>query len=87
MNHFESFHLVHLNHKQNQVWKGVWIAVIRSIWEQRNLVVFKQGVVDAEDIFHLAPLSVWLRLKHGTYVFNYSFSDWIINPMLCLQGY
>jgi len=29
--HFESFHLPHLTNKHNQVWKGLWIAIIRSI--------------------------------------------------------
>ncbi|XP_068504282.1 uncharacterized protein [Phaseolus vulgaris] len=48
----------------NKVWKGMWVTIVRCIWEQRNLVVFKQGVSDAEEIFHSAQLSSWLRLKH-----------------------
>jgi len=51
MNHFESFYLVHLSFKQNQVWKGVWVAIIWSIWKQRNLVVFKQRVVMLKKYF------------------------------------
>jgi len=84
--HFESFHLSHLNVKQNQVWKGVWVNINRSIWDQRNLVVFKQGTTDAEEIFHLAQLTVWLKLKFGTTFFSYAFSDWILNPSQCLQS-
>ena len=84
--HFESFLLSNLNVKLNQVWKGVWVNIVPSIWDQRNLVVFKQGTADAEEIFHLAQLSVWLKLKFGTTSFSYAFSDWILNPGQCLQS-
>jgi len=84
--HFERFHLYHLNAKQNQVWKGVWATIVRSIWDQRNLVVYKQGIVDVEEIFHLAQLSVWLKLRFETIPFSYAFSDWVLNPDQCLQS-
>ena len=84
--HFESFYLPHLSVKQNQIWKGVWVAIVRSMWDQRNLVVFKQGTADVEEIVHLAQLSVWLKLKFGTKSFNYAFSDWILNPGVCMQS-
>jgi len=29
--HFEQFSLCHINHKQNLVWKGMWVAVVRCI--------------------------------------------------------
>ncbi|XP_068504213.1 uncharacterized protein [Phaseolus vulgaris] len=56
--HFESFDLVHLNSKQNQLWKGMWVAIVNGIWEQKNTVIFKQGVLDAEEIFQMAQLRV-----------------------------
>jgi len=52
--HFESFHLAQVSNKQNLVWKGLSTAIVRSIWKQRNCVVFKQGLVDVEEIFHNA---------------------------------
>jgi len=73
--HFEKFYLVHFNHKQNMVWKGMWVTVVRCIWEQRNLIIFKQGVVDEEEIFHLAQIKAWLWMKHGLRPFNYSLAD------------
>ena len=73
--HFESFHLVHLNFKQNLVWKGIWAIIVRGIWDQRNMVFFKQGVPDAEEVFQMTQLSSWLWLKHKVNAFNYSFSD------------
>jgi len=45
-NHMLNSHLIHLSSKQNQVWIGVWATIIRCIWEQRNLIVFKDGVPD-----------------------------------------
>ena len=84
--HFENFHLVFLSSNQNKVWKGMWVTIVRCIWEQRNLVVFKQGVSDAEEIFHSAQLSSWLRLKHRVSTFNFVLSDWVMNPSLCLQS-
>jgi len=73
--HFESFHLIQASSKQNLVWKGVWTAIIRCMWEQRNSVIFKQGVVDVEEVFQKAQLKSWLWIKHKVHTFNYSFMD------------
>jgi len=37
----------------NRAWKGVWVAVVSKIWSYRNKVVFKGGIVDADEIFSL----------------------------------
>jgi len=50
--HFESFYLIHGSCKQNLVWKGVWTAIVRCLWEHRNSVVFNEGVVDEEEVLH-----------------------------------
>ena len=76
-NHFESFHCSQASVKQNQVWKGIWAAVVRCIWDQRNIILFKQGVVDVEEIFQMTQLKSWSWLKHRTRSFSYSFVDWI----------
>jgi len=80
----ENFHLIHLTNKQNQVWLGVWAAIVSYIWKQRNLVVFKEGIPDAEEILQSAQLQSWLWLKHKVAGFSYAFSDWILNPYQCL---
>jgi len=82
--HFANFHLVHMSEKQNQVWKEVWAAILRCIWEHRNNVIFRQGVPDSEEIFQVAQLLSWLWLKHREGSFSYSFSDWHLNPNECL---
>ena len=58
--HFKNFILVHVNFKHNLVWKGVWAAIIWSIWDQRNRIAFKLGRVDTEEILHMAQLKTWL---------------------------
>ena len=85
--HFERFHLIQVSHNQNLVWKGVWTTVVRCIWDHRNSVVFKQGVVDAEEMFQQAQLKSWLWMKHKTDSFNYSLVDWVLNPMCCIKSY
>ena len=32
-------------------WKVMWVAMMRSIWEQRNKVIFDNEIVDNEEIF------------------------------------
>jgi len=86
-NHFESFTLTQVSNKQDMVWKGIWAAIVRSVWEHRNSVAFKQGVVDAEEMFQQAQLKSWLWMKYRVHRFNYSFVDWVLNPMLCIKSY
>ncbi|XP_068475067.1 uncharacterized protein [Phaseolus vulgaris] len=47
--------------KQNLVWKGIWAAVIRGIWDQRNSILFNQGVVDVEEMIQMAKLKSWMN--------------------------
>ena len=87
MLHFENFFLPQLNSQQNLLWKGVWACVVRSIWEHRNSVVFKQGVVDAEETFSMAQLKAWQWLKHRGHRWSYSLADWILNPLICIRSF
>ena len=84
--HFENFHLFQISNKQNMVWKGIWTTVVRCIWDQRNTVVFKQGVVDMEEIFQKVQLKSWLWVKHHSSFFSYSLVDWILNPIPCIKS-
>jgi len=85
--HFEGFSLTNYSKKQDMVWKGMWTAIVRSLWEHRNVVVFNEGVVDEEEMFHKAQLKSWLWLKHKGHNFCYSFSDWVTNPWSCISSY
>ena len=84
--HFQSFHLFQVGNKQNRIWKGVWVNIIRCLWDQRNLIIFQQGVVDAEEVFQRVQLKSWLWMKHKVRSFYYSFVDWVLNPIICLRS-
>jgi len=79
--HFENFHFVPMSEKQNQVWKRVWAAIVRCIWEHKNNVVFRQGSLILRKSFKLLS---WLWLKHRKGSFSYSFTDWHLNHYQCL---
>jgi len=57
------------------------------IWEQRNSIGFNQGVVDVEEIFQKVQLKSWQWLKHKGPSFSYSFTDWMLNPLICIRSY
>jgi len=84
--HLLQIGLFQFNEKKNRAWKGVWVAVIWSICNQRNCVVFKEGKVDAEEIFSLTQLLVWSWMRRKITNFNFSFSDWVIYPLNCLHS-
>jgi len=48
-----------LNDKQNQIWKGMWVAIVGEIWKHRNGVIFKQGKVDSEEIFCMVQMHAY----------------------------
>jgi len=87
LTHFEGFYLPQLSNRKNLLWKGVWATIVTCIWEQRNSIVFNQGVVDVEEIFQMVQLKAWLWLKHRGHSFSYSFADWMLNPLICIRSY
>ena len=84
--HFVSFHIAQASSKQNLVLKGVWAAIVRCIWDQRNAILFRQRVVDAEEILQMTQLKSWLWMKHRESFLNYSFADWTLNPTICIYS-
>jgi len=52
--HFANFHLVHFRTKQNLVWKGLWLRIVRGLWEQKKNIIFKQKKPNGQEIFHQA---------------------------------
>jgi len=84
LTHFENFVIPYLGSRQNLLWKCVRAT---CIWDQRNEIVFKQEVVDVEEIFQMVQLKSWLWLKHRAHAFSYSFADWVMNPLICIRSY
>jgi len=54
--HFQSFYLLSQKQSVNRVWKVMWVAIVSKIWNNKNKVVFKDGVVDVEKVFSLTQL-------------------------------
>ena len=50
-------------------------------------MIFKQGVVDVEEIFHKAQVKSWLWLKHKVPSYSFSFVDWVLNPLSCILSF
>ena len=48
---FLHFLVLELNHKGNEIWKGVSVTIMWSIRKHRNNVVFSNAISDAEEIF------------------------------------
>jgi len=84
--HFGSFHIAQASSKQNLVLKGVWAAIVRCIWNQRNSILFKQEVVDAEEILQMVQFKSWLWMKYRESSLNYSFADWMFNLTTCIYS-
>jgi len=57
---FQSFYLLSQRNGVNRVWKGMWVVIVSEIWNHKNKVVFKDGLMDAKKIFSLAQLKGWL---------------------------
>jgi len=36
----------------------MWMTIVTEIWNHRNKIVFKEGVVDVVEVFSLAQLKV-----------------------------
>ena len=43
---------------------GMWLAIICVIWNYKNKIVFKNRIMDANDIFNLAQLKGWWWNKY-----------------------
>jgi len=72
---FQSFCLLSQRHGVNRAWKGKWVTIVSEIWNHRNKVVFKGGLVDVEEIFSLAQLKGWLWIKFKLKRTPLSYSD------------
>lgn len=62
---------------KSKIWyrKGLWVAMIWSIWDHRNKIIFKQEKVDVEEVFHMAQLKTWIWMKSKLHAFNFVYFD------------
>jgi len=68
----------------NEVWGVIWIAVVNEIWNHRNIVIFKGGVIDVLEVFALVQLKAWSWVASKLQDAFFSFSDCCIDPLVCM---
>ena len=83
--HFEQFSCICFNQDGNRLWKSLWVSIVWSIWKHRNRVIFNQAKVDAEEIFTMTQVQSWVWMKHKEKKVKFSFSDWILSPLTCVN--
>jgi len=42
----------------NEVLRVIWIAVINEVWNYKNKVIFKEGIIDVLEAFALIQLKI-----------------------------
>ena len=85
IHHFEQFSCMCFNQEGDGLWKSLWVSVVWCILKHRNKVIFNQTKIDAEEIFTMAQLQTWVWMKHKERKVKFSFSDWILSPLTCIN--
>jgi len=82
---FSQFRMSNAPTLMDEVWGGIWIAVVNEVWRHRNRVIFKGGGVDVLDAFTLVQLKTWYWVSSKSQSAFFSFSDWCLDPMVCIM--
>jgi len=66
----------------------MWVAIVWEFWHYRNKVMFKNEIVDNEEIFYLAQIKrwSWTKFRNLGVMVIFSMSDWFLNPKSCLKS-
>jgi len=84
-NNFDQFRMSLASEKVNSDWNITWVGVVSEIWNHRNNFIFKRGVADASEVFSLVQVNVWSWVSLNFRSALFSFSDWCLEPMLCMR--
>jgi len=57
--HFSQFKYLGLHTKCSNVWDCMCMDIIWVIWSHRNGVIFKNAIIDMEEVFILAQTKAW----------------------------
>jgi len=41
--HFLNFYFTRLSAQANRVWRGMWLALTKAIWMNKNMIIFEGG--------------------------------------------
>lgn len=69
----------------NKIWKMLWFGIIWSLWTHRNEIIFKDGKLDLHKVLELIKIRVWLWCKSLLGNECFSFLDWCLHPLYCLE--
>ncbi|XP_057458630.1 uncharacterized protein LOC130749311 isoform X2 [Lotus japonicus] len=83
--HLLQFELMGLNRRQNKLWKVVWLAVIWTVWNGRNNLVFREVEMEIERLFEMVQICSWNWITAGLQGFSSSFFEWVSNPIQCIK--
>jgi len=82
--HFSQFKFLGLHTNYSNVWGCMWMAIIWGIWSHRNGVIFKNTLIDMEEVFMLAQTKAWAWITNKYPSATFSYSDWCLSPITCL---
>ena len=84
--HFEQLKILDASISVNLIVDNVWIALISEILRYINNCSFKGGVVDHSEVFSLTQVNVWSWISSKIQLVSLSFSDWCIEPLVCMHS-
>ncbi|XP_057418891.1 uncharacterized protein LOC130713105 [Lotus japonicus] len=73
------------NIKQNQCLSSIWLAMLWTLWLQRNDVIFRSAAVNLNKLLDLIKLRSWQWCKAGLGGFDNSLFEWLILDRKCLK--
>ena len=79
------FRLSNVSVSVNEVWGVIWIAIVNEIWKHRNKVIFRGGAIDVLKVFALVQLKAWAWVTFKSRDAIFSFSDWCVDPLVCME--
>jgi len=82
VNHFEQFVSICFDNEGNRLRKSLCVSMIWCSWKHKNKTIFNQAKIDAEEILTKAQVQSWAWMKHKVRKVKFSFSDWILSPLI-----
>jgi len=83
--HFCGFSLSFLSVKANKAWKGMWLVLVKEIWNHRNRLIFNKEKVDEVEIFALVQMNAWTWAMFSGIRVQGSLSEWFMNTFEFLK--
>ena len=75
INHFEQFFCICFNKEGNSFRKSLWVSMLWCIWKHKNMAIFNQAKIDAEEILTMAQIQSWAWMKHKVRKAKFSLFD------------